>query len=153
MLVVVKIKRAFQDAPPMIPHDTDGMLPVTTNNNQCVGCHMPEVAPSMKATPIPISHLTNFRPNTTIAKDGSVLKNGHKITNSSSEKLENVSIKKTGGKLYQGRFNCLQCHAPQSNAKLLKQNNFKADFSSKDGEFKSSWDDKKFMKDIDIDKK
>ena len=24
-----KIKRAFQDAPPMIPHDTEGMLPIT----------------------------------------------------------------------------------------------------------------------------
>ena len=147
-----KIPRAFQDAPPMIPHDTEGMLPITKDNNQCVGCHMPEVAKSMGATAIPISHLTNFRPHTTIAKDGSVLKNGHKIKNSSDENLKNVSIKKTGGELYQGRFNCSQCHAPQSNAKLITPNNFKADFTSKDGAFKSSWDDNKFMEDIDTTK-
>jgi len=147
-----KIARAFQDAPPMIPHDTEGMLPITKDNNQCVGCHMPEVAKSMGATAIPVSHLTDFRPHTTIAKDGSIIKNGHKIVNSSSEKLKNVSIKKTGGKLYQGRFNCSQCHAPQSNAKLITPNNFKADFTSKDGAFKSSWDDNKFMEDIDTTK-
>ena len=56
------IARAFQDAPPMIPHDTEGMLPITIDNNQCVGCHMPEVAIGMNATPIPKSHFTNFRP-------------------------------------------------------------------------------------------
>jgi len=147
-----KIARAFQDAPPMIPHDTEGMLPITQNNNQCVGCHMPEVAKSMGATAIPISHLTDFRPHTSIAKDGSVLKEGHKIVNSSDEKQKNVSIKKMDGKLYHGRFNCSQCHAPQSNAKLITPNNFKADFTSKDGAFKSSWDDTKFMEDIDTTK-
>ena len=144
-----KIARAFQDAPPMIPHDTEGMLPIQQNNNQCVGCHMPEVASSMGATAIPISHLTDFRPHTTIAKDGSVMKNGRKIVNTSSEDLKNVSIKKTDGSLYQGRFNCTQCHAPQSNAKLITPNNFEADFTSKDGAYKSSWDDTKFMEDID----
>jgi len=147
-----KIARAFQDAPPMIPHDTEGMVPIKKDNNQCVGCHMPEVASSMGATAIPISHLTDFRPHTTIAKDGSIFKNGHKIKNSSSEKQKNVSIKKTGGSLYQGRFNCTQCHASQSNAKLITPNNFEADFTSKDGAFKSSWDDKKFMEDIDTTK-
>jgi nitrate reductase cytochrome c-type subunit len=34
-----RIKRAFQDAPPMIPHSVDGMLPITKNNNQCITCH------------------------------------------------------------------------------------------------------------------
>jgi len=148
-----KIARAFQDAPPMIPHDTEGMLPIKKDNNQCVGCHMPEVAKSMGATPIPVSHMTDFRPHTSIAKDGSVLKEGHHIKNTSSEKLKNVSIKKMkDGKLYQGRFNCSQCHAPQSNAKLITPNNFEADFTSKDGAFKSSWDDNKFMEDIDTTK-
>ena len=59
-----KIKRAFQDAPPMIPHDTEGMLPIKVGNNQCTGCHMPDVAMYMdpKPTPIPESHFTDFRP-------------------------------------------------------------------------------------------
>ncbi len=34
-----KIKRAFENAPPMIPHDTEGMLPITIDNNQCTWCH------------------------------------------------------------------------------------------------------------------
>ncbi len=67
-----KFERAFDNAPPMIPHDTEGMLPITINDNQCLGCHMPEVAPSMGATPIPKSHFASFRPVTTIAADGSV---------------------------------------------------------------------------------
>jgi cytochrome c-type protein NapB len=144
-----KIARAFQDAPPMIPHDTTGMLPIQKDNNQCITCHV-DSAPYDKTIPaVPISHMTDFRPHTAIANDGSVLKNGHKIKNSSSEELKNVSIKKTGGTLYQGRFNCSQCHAPQSNAKLITPNNFEADFTSKDGAYKSSWDDTKFMEDID----
>ena len=73
-----KIARAYQDAPPMIPHDTTGMLPITKNDNQCVMCHMPDVAASMGATPIPISHFTNFRPHTTIKGD-EILKNGKVI--------------------------------------------------------------------------
>ena len=83
-----KIERAFQDAPPMIPHDTEGMLPIKIGNNQCVGCHMPEVAKSMGATPIPVSHLTNFRPASSYAI---------KAENTSSEKLSHISIKDNGG--------------------------------------------------------
>ena len=57
-----KIQRAFQDAPPMIPHDTTGMLPIKTEDNRCVSCHMPQMASGMGATPIPVSHFTDFRP-------------------------------------------------------------------------------------------
>ncbi|NEW59676.1 nitrate reductase, partial [Sulfurovum sp. bin170] len=46
-----RIERAFQDAPPMIPHSVEGLLPITTANNACIGCHMPEVAVEMKSTP------------------------------------------------------------------------------------------------------
>ena len=69
-----KIKRAFQDAPPMIPHDVTGLIPITIHDNQCLGCHMPEVAPSVGATPIPASHFMDFRPVTTLAADGEVEK-------------------------------------------------------------------------------
>ena len=34
----------------MIPHDTEGMLPITIDNNQCTSCHDPMVAESMGAT-------------------------------------------------------------------------------------------------------
>jgi cytochrome c-type protein NapB len=130
----VKIKRAFQDAPPMIPHDTTGMLPIKIGNNQCIGCHMPDVAAGVGATPIPVSHMTNFRPKS------------HAIggENTSSEKLANISIKKTN-KLVGARFNCSQCHAPQSDTPLAVENNFKPEYTSKNGANRSSWNGSKFM--------
>ncbi len=132
-----KFERAFQDAPPMIPHDTTGMLPITIKDNQCIACHDPMVAASMGATPYPVSHMTNFRPRS-VAQSG---------MNTSSDKLSNISIKKES-KLVGARFNCSQCHAPQSTGDLAVANNFKADFTSKDGASKSSWSGTKLMEGI-----
>ncbi len=70
-----KFERAYKDAPPMIPHSVEGLLPITKMNNQCLGCHLPEVAASVGSTPIPATHFTNYRPSTTM-KDGVVLKEG-----------------------------------------------------------------------------
>ena len=50
-----------------------------------------------------------------------------------------VSIKSTGDKLPGARFNCTQCHAPQSTGKLAVENTFKAVYSDKDGASKSRW--------------
>ena len=133
------ISRAFQDAPPMIPHDVEGMLPITIKDNQCVSCHSPEVAPSMGALAYPISHMTDFRPKTAMARDGRISKDGKAVDNTSNSKLGNVSIKSTNGKLAGARFNCSQCHAPQSQVEPLVANTFQADFTSKDGASKSSW--------------
>ncbi len=143
-----KIPRAFQDAPPMIPHDTTGMLPITKNNNQCISCHMPDVASSMGATPIPISHFTNFRPKTAIKGD-KILKNGKTVKNTSSEKLANVSIKVDKDQhLYKGRFNCSQCHAQQAKNNLVDESRFTPVYTSPDGASKSSWNQSKWMKHI-----
>lgn len=148
-----RIKRAFQDAPPMIPHSTEGLLPITKNNNACLGCHMPNVAKMMGATPIPVSHFTNFRPDTTV-KDNKLLKNGKAIKNTSSESLSNVSIKVNHkeNKLYPGRYNCSQCHAPQATNKLVDKNSFKPLYTAPDGNSKSSWNQSKWMKDINTQK-
>jgi|SaaInl8_120m_RNA_FD_contig_41_819913_length_1062_multi_5_in_0_out_0_2 nitrate reductase (cytochrome), electron transfer subunit len=132
------INRAFQDAPPMIPHDVEGMLPITIKNNQCTSCHMPGVAESIGATAIPVSHLTNFRPDTGIAKDGRITKKGKAVDNTSNSDLSEVSIEKTD-KLVGARFNCSQCHAPQSNATDAPKNNFEAVYTEKDGATKSNW--------------
>lgn len=145
-----KIKRAFQDAPPMIPHDTEGMLPITIDNNQCTGCHQPGVAESMGALPYPKSHMTDFRPLTALTADGAVTKNGAHVTNTSSEKLENVTIKEMDT-LAGARFNCSQCHAPQSEGLAVK-NTFEADFTSDDGASKSAWSGTKLMEGIDTTK-
>ena len=37
------------------------------------------------------------------------------------------------------RFNCTQCHAPQSTGKLVVESTFEAVYSDKDGASKSSW--------------
>jgi len=135
-----KIARAFQDAPPMIPHDTTGMLPITRKDgNQCISCHMPDVAASMGATPIPPSHFLDMRPRNKVV-DGTVEPQGNVLKNT-------VSIKKDKT-LYPGRWNCTQCHAPQSNAKLITKNRFQPDYLSKDGAFKSHWDEQ-VTKDLD----
>ena len=132
------IARAFQDAPPMIPHDVEGMLPITIKDNQCVSCHAPEVAPSMNTLAYPKSHMIDFRPATTIARDGRIALNGKAIDNTSDAKFSDVSIKALS-KLSGARYNCSQCHAPQSQVEPLVANTFEADFTSKDGATKSSW--------------
>lgn len=102
-----KYQRAFENAPPMIPHDISDFVPITKDNNACLGCHSRDVAKDVGATAIPDSHYTNLRTNT---------------------KLND---------LYQGRHNCTQCHAPQSQGNPLVENNFEPDFKTKDGQNKS----------------
>jgi len=127
-----RIKRAYQDAPPMIPHDVSDYLPITKNNNACLGCHSPSVAKSMGATPIPPTHYMNMRP-------GDKFVNGKYVPKLNS--LDNqTEIKKTH-KLYAGRYNCSQCHAPQATNKLAVKNTFQPDYVRKNGEYHSSWKD------------
>lgn len=132
-----KIKRAFENAPPMIPHDTEGLLPITINNNACTGCHMPEVAPAVGATPIPKSHFTNLRPDTRLNKAGKIVKEGIVVENTSDFKGVDVS-KKLKTTLIGARFNCSQCHAPQSDSKLVPKNVFKTEFRNKSLSSKSN---------------
>lgn len=144
-----KIKRAYQDAPPMIPHDTEGMLPITINDNQCIMCHMPDAAKEMGmgATPVPVSHLTNFRPYHKLEGEGEN-EEFKKITDDMNNDTK-IEKKDT---LVGARFNCSACHAPQSDGKLV-DNNFKAKYLSKDGDKKSSWNGKKFTEGLDTLKK
>ena len=126
-----KIARAFQDAPPMIPHDIEGMLPITINSNQCTTCHEPAIAVSMGATPIPKSHYTDFRPKHNYSeKDG--------FSKSIDNMKNEISIKPIDY-LAGARFNCTQCHTPQSTGKLAVENTFEAAYTREDGASKSSW--------------
>lgn len=133
-----KFERAFKDAPPMIPHSVEGLLPITKMNNQCLGCHLPEVAPSVGATPIPATHFTNYRP-TTVMKDGYVIKEGKVLTgdldNTSDIKIAKAKKSDT---LYQGRYNCTQCHAPQSKTETDVANTFRPDFGDDEQKAHSS---------------
>ena len=145
-----KFKRAFQDAPPMIPHSLEGLIPIKIDNNQCLGCHMPAMAKLVGSTPIPRSHFTNFRPSTHMI-DGMVVKSGVVINNTTSANLEDVSITRQG-ELVGARFNCTQCHAPQSQGNLAVENNFEADYKRRDGATRSSWSGVKLMEGIDTSK-
>ena len=134
------IARAFQDAPPMIPHDTEGMLPIQIDNNQCIGCHTPEVASSMGATPIPKSHFTNFRPHHKF--------DGKKFEKSIDNMKNEIAIQEEST-LVNARFNCSQCHAPQSQGGLVVENTFNPEFTSEDGATKSSWSGSKLTEGLD----
>lgn len=116
-------ERAFENAPPMIPHSVEGMLPITMADNQCIACHDPAVAPSMNATSMPKSHLASFRPKTkmvgnAIIKDGKAVDNTADVL-TSMHKAEGISME---------RYNCSQCHAPQSNNALIVENEFQPEF-------------------------
>jgi cytochrome c-type protein NapB len=124
-----RFERAYVNAPPMIPHSVEGLLPITAKNNQCLNCHMPDKAKAVGATPIPPTHFTNYRPDT-VYKNGELIKEGKTV--GPKGQLGNVGdIKLAKAKklnhLYQGRFNCSQCHAPQANVKTAVANTFKPD--------------------------
>ncbi|PAF48222.1 nitrate reductase [Helicobacter sp. 12S02232-10] len=104
-----KIERSYENAPPLIPHDTDGMLDISQDNNMCLSCHAPDVAKSVGATPVPKSHTYDLRNHKAI-KDG----------------------------IAESRYNCTQCHVPQANAKPLVKNSFKPDFTSEGAKSKSN---------------
>ena len=91
--------RSFENAPPLIPHDLEGLIPITADNNMCVSCHMPEVAKDVGATAIPKSHLYSIR-----------------------------NKKDLDGKLSDDRFNCTVCHVPQANVEAKFKNNFKPEY-------------------------
>ncbi len=126
-----KIERAYQNAPPMIPHDVEGLMEITPDNNACIGCHEAAVAPSMNATPIPKSHYINFRPKDKLEGDNFV---------KGADNMKNeVSIKPIDT-ISSARFNCTACHAPQSTGELAVENTFKPTYTRKDGKEKSTWD-------------
>ena len=127
-----KIERAYQNAPPMIPHDVEGMLEITPDNNACISCHEASVAPSMNATPIPKSHYTDFRPKHKLE--------GDTFTKTTDNMKNEVSIKPIDN-ISSARFNCTACHAPQSTGGLAVENTFKANYTRKDGKNKSTWNE------------
>ncbi len=135
-----RFERAYVNAPPMIPHSVEGLLPITKNNNQCLSCHMPDVAKGVGATPIPPSHFINYRPQT-VLKNGELVKEG-KVVGPKGD-IGNVgdiklAKKKKLNHLYAGRYNCSQCHAPQANVQTAVANTFKPDGLTGDLKSKSN---------------
>lgn len=130
-----KIERAFENAPPMVPHSLEGFPPITKELTICLTCHMPEIAPTVKATPLPQSHFSSFRPLSKINDKGELVVEGKVIDNTS----DIISVKHDTGKVIsQDRFDCLACHTLQSQNAPLVKNNFKPEFREKNLSGKSN---------------
>lgn len=95
------LPRAYAGAPPQVPHDIADFLPITAVSNMCVACHaQPDLwgkkLDAGTATPIPPSHYTDRRNAPDTVTDH----------------------------LINGRYNCNQCHVPQTDAPALVENTF-----------------------------
>lgn len=112
-----RLDRAFENAPPMIPHSLEGLLPITIKNNACLTCHLPSVAEAMKSTPMPASHFTDYRPEIEI-KSGKY----------HAYDIGEVTAKELKDKLNSARYNCSQCHVGQTNVTVKLKNLFEAEF-------------------------
>ncbi len=125
-----RYERAYVNAPPMIPHSVDGLLPITKAKNACLGCHMPAVAKAVGATPIPPTHFMDYRPKT-VFKNGVEVKDGKVVGLGKGDLGNTGDIKlvkpKKLDKLYPGRYNCSQCHVSQANVDVAVGNTFKPD--------------------------
>ncbi|MDE6885573.1 MAG: nitrate reductase cytochrome c-type subunit [Helicobacteraceae bacterium] len=104
----ITIERSYENAPPMISHDTEGMMEITQDMNMCLSCHSPENAKLTNIISVPESHT-----------------------------FDTFTGKKTND-VVDARFNCVACHTPQVNAMPLVKNNFKADFRNEIDKKKSN---------------
>jgi cytochrome c-type protein NapB len=89
-----KIARTFSTQPPVIPHDTEKFGDVNLEENSCMDCHSAANYQKKKSPKVSDSHFIN--PVT-----------GQKLAESSA-----------------ARYNCVQCHVPQVDAKPLVDNSF-----------------------------
>jgi cytochrome c-type protein NapB len=105
----IRLERAFENSPPLIPHDLTGMLPIAESNNICESCHMPEVAKGLGAIPLPKTHFMD-------------MKTGEDL----------------GGKLDGKRYNCMQCHVPQVKLPTPVKNIFEGDFRDEKSKYNSN---------------
>lgn len=91
------LPRAYSGAPPQVPHNLDGLVPITRDSNACLACHQqPDQVGKAKVkgepTALPATHYTDVKNNA----------------------------------LNMGRYNCTQCHTPQANVNNLVGNTFKS---------------------------
>lgn len=81
-----KLERPYNGAPPLIPHSVEG-LGITRSSNDCLSCHSEgiEVEKGHIATKVPPSHYVN-----------------------------EYTGEQTKEQVIGLRYNCIQCHVPQS---------------------------------------
>ena len=127
-----RLPRSYENAPPLIPHSIDGLVPITLKNNACLGCHMPSVAKSMGATPMPPTHFKDFFYTT---KKKLIKQKLYEDEVAYKARLTLMAKKED---IAPQRYNCVQCHVPQANAKPLVANTFKPDFRNPENKHHST---------------
>lgn len=127
------LDRSFANAPPLIPHRVGGFLPVKVDDNKCLICHLPAKAPEFKATPMPMTHFTSYRPKV-IEEDG---KYRVDASHDESEVVE-TDLEHFNGAM----FNCSQCHVPQANVTLDVENLFSPEYRMENEKNQSNLKDK-----------
>jgi cytochrome c-type protein NapB len=125
------IDRSFENAPPLIPHRVGGFLPIKVEDNKCLRCHMPEKAPEFKATPMPKTHFTSYRP-AVLEEDGK-----YRVDAKEGEVTE-----KDLGHFNGAMFNCSQCHVPQAEVTVDIPNTFDPDYRQSSSKSQSNLKDK-----------
>ena len=94
------LPRAWEDAPPQIPHRVDEFLPIVAADNQCLDCH---------DVPKYIDKPKNM--DRTVKS-----KSPMSATHYASNDLDEVDG---------ARFNCTQCHVPLSNSAPLVESTYR----------------------------
>lgn len=98
-------ERAFPDAPPQVPHTVEDMLPIATDDNECLECHHPENAIGKEDVPLPESHFKR-----------AVMGKGK----SGEAMVWVVKGYEKGDDVSGARYSCSMCHTPQAtNARTL----------------------------------
>jgi cytochrome c-type protein NapB len=93
-----RLNRSFENSPPLIPHSTEGLLPITMDENSCLDCHLPDAAEDTGATAVPASHLYDIRHDQQLTE------------------------------LAGDNYSCTMCHVPQADAPTLVDNDFEPMF-------------------------
>lgn len=125
------IQRAFENAPPLIPHRVGGFLPIKVDDNKCLRCHMPDKAPEFKAIPLPKTHFTSYRP-AVLEVDG-IYKFSEPVGEVHEMDLNHFN---------NAMFNCSQCHVPQAEVTVDIPNVFDPEYRSSNDRERSNLKDK-----------
>ena len=94
-----RLSRAWEGAPPQIPHRISEYLPINTEDNRCLDCH-----DKPKYIGKPLNKDRTKKNKSPMSK----------------EHYADAELEESDG----ARFNCTQCHVPQANAPVLVESTF-----------------------------
>jgi cytochrome c-type protein NapB len=91
-----RLARAYDGAPPLIPHSLEGFVPIRSSENACLLCHQTGSTDPADPPQVPRSHLVDLRAAPAVVRETVV----------------------------GARWNCTACHVMQSDAPALVGNRF-----------------------------